>query len=702
MKKGAPATRSKVGRSPKPLESPARARTSPTPATTIQSDPELQRVVHELRVHQEELEAQNEELREAQRQLEASRDRYADLYDFAPIGYATLDEKGRIREINLTGATILGWERLRLLGTLFSVAVAKRDLRAFHDHLQQCRQQNGQVTTELALVVPDRNPLHVQLHSIRIQDLASRTTMYRTAITDITARKQAEEKLRQAHDQLEDRVRERTAELGGAVAKLREEISERKRAERAMQQLAAIVESSDDAIISKTLDGVILSWNKGAERIYGYAAEEMIGHPISILFPSDNPDAYQEILRKIKDGEGINLLETARRRKDGKLIHVSLTISPIKDATGKTIAACVIGHDMTKRKRAEEALRASEERQRALFESAPDPIVVVDAEGRMERVNRQAEVMFGYQRSELIGQLMEMLMPERFRGRHGEYRAGYIGSPHLRPMGAGEQRYGRRKDGSEFPVDIMLSPLPSKPGPLVIAVVRDVTGRKQTEQALRQLTVHLLQSQDEERRRIARELHDSTGQKVAALAMNLSVIGKSAETLNARARKALAESLTLVDRSSRDIRTLSYLLHPPLLDERGLAAAVRWFADGFTQRSGVQVDLEVPPELPRLPEEIEMALFRIVQESFTNIHRHSGSSTATIRLAVDQERVQLEIRDAGKGLPKPRSDGYVAPLGVGITGMRERVKQLGGQMKMESNSHGTTVSVTMPLTRTVP
>jgi PAS domain S-box-containing protein len=417
----------------------------------------------------------------------------------------------------------------------------------------------------------------VQLHSVPILDLTGQTTTYRTAITDITARKQAEKILRLAHDQLEDRVRERTAELAGAVAKLRKEISERERVE--------------------------------------------------------------------------------------------------------------------------EALRASEEGQRALFESAPDPIVVVDAEGRVERVNRQAEVMFGYQRSELIGQPVEMLIPQRFRGQHERLRAGYLGAPHLRPMGAGLQLYGQRKDGSEFPADITLSPLASKLSPLVIAVVRDITERKQAEQALRQLSVRLLQTQEEERRRIARELHDSTGQKLAAVAMNLSLIAKSAETLDARARKALTESLELLDRSSRDIRTLSYLLHPPLLDERGLAAAVRWFADGFTQRSGLQVKLEVPPDLPRLPEETEIALFRIVQEGLTNAHRHSESSTATIRLTVDQNHVQLEMRDAGKGLPKPRRDGYVAPLGVGITGMRERVKQLGGHMKIASGSHGTIVSVTLPLAR---
>jgi signal transduction histidine kinase len=258
----------------------------------------------------------------------------------------------------------------------------------------------------------------------------------------------------------------------------------------------------------------------------------------------------------------------------------------------------------------------------------------------------------------------------------------------------------RRKDGTTFPVEVNVA-FVSLERDYLVSVVRDVTERKQTEEALRQLSVRLLQSQDAERRRIARELHDSTGQQLAALAMNLSLIGKSEETLDARARKALAESLELVDQSAGDIRTLSYLLHPPMLDENGLAEAVRWFADGFTRRSGVHVQLEVPTELPRLPEEIEMALFRIVQEGLTNIHRHSGSSTATIRLVVDQSRVQLEMRDDGKGLPTPWRDGSAVPPGMGLTGMRERAKLLGGQMKMESNSHGTMVSVILPLAKVV-
>ena len=348
----------------------------------------------------------------------------------------------------------------------------------------------------------------------------------------------------------------------------------------------------------------------------------------------------------------------------------------------------------TERKRAEETLRESESRFRSLFEESPDAMFVEDEDGMVADANPAACRLQELDRQQLIGKNVLELVPEDEREHvKRELRKWFSGKQ------TGRDSLARTGTGRVVPVSIRGSRIVYRGKPAILLHIRDVTELKHTEQTLWELSVRLLQTQDEERRRIARELHDSTGQKLAALAMNLGVIGKSAETLDARARKALTESLALLDRSSRDIRTLSYLLHPPLLDERGLAAAVRWFADGFTQRSGVQVTLEVPPDLPRLPEEIEMALFRIVQEGLTNTHRHSESSTATIRLMVDQNQVQLEMQDAGKGLPKPRSDAYVAPLGVGITGMRERVKQLGGQMKIESGSRGTTISVTLPLTK---
>lgn len=216
----------------------------------------------------------------------------------------------------------------------------------------------------------------------------------------------------------------------------------------------------------------------------------------------------------------------------------------------------------------------------------------------------------------------------------------------------------------------------------------------------RQLSSRLLTLQDEERRRLALDLHDSTAQRLAALTMNLDVVEGTGKALDTRARRALAESRSLAEQCSREVRTLAYLLHPPLLDERGLPAAVRWFVEGFTTRSGIQVTLDLH-DIGRLPGPIETALFRVVQESLTNAHRHASTATASIRLATTVDAVALDIEDRGRGLRDraPRQKGTLQPeaFGVGIQGMRERIRQLGGTFDVAFTDAGTTVRVRVPL-----
>ena len=216
----------------------------------------------------------------------------------------------------------------------------------------------------------------------------------------------------------------------------------------------------------------------------------------------------------------------------------------------------------------------------------------------------------------------------------------------------------------------------------------------------RQLSSRLLTLQDEERRRLALDLHDSTAQNLAALIMNLDIVEKAREALDARACRSLAESRTLAERSLRDVRTFAYLLHPPLLDERGLQAAVRWFVDGFTERSGIQVTLDLH-DVGRLPAPVETALFRIIQESLTNVHRHASTTTASIHLTTTADAVALDIEDRGRGFQDqmPHQDGIALPetLGVGIRGMRERIRQLGGMFDIAFADTGTAVRVRVPL-----
>jgi signal transduction histidine kinase len=220
------------------------------------------------------------------------------------------------------------------------------------------------------------------------------------------------------------------------------------------------------------------------------------------------------------------------------------------------------------------------------------------------------------------------------------------------------------------------------------------------EQKYRCLSSQILHLQDEERRRLARDLHDSTGQLLAALTMNLDMIGHAAEALDARSRRALVESRSLAEQCVREVRTLAYLLHPPMLDELGLVTAVRWYVEGFTKRSGIHVVMDLP-EIGRLPAPIETAIFRVVQEGLANLHRHASTRTASIRLRATADGVALEIHDEGRGLRdagtprngKPRQQA----LGVGIQGMGERMRQLGGTFDIEFTESGSTVRVSVPL-----
>ncbi|MBM3876528.1 MAG: sensor histidine kinase [Verrucomicrobia bacterium] len=228
----------------------------------------------------------------------------------------------------------------------------------------------------------------------------------------------------------------------------------------------------------------------------------------------------------------------------------------------------------------------------------------------------------------------------------------------------------------------------------------EITDRENAEAALRQLSTHLLTAQDDERRRIARELHDTTAQSLAAVSMNLSRIETLAPDLAPKAADLLADSVALTSACQQEIRTLSYLLHPPMLEEAGLGPAVQWFANGVQQRANIQVTVDVPEKLDRLPNDIETTLFRIVQESMNNITRHSGSPSARIKLVRNTGEVVLEVKDEGQGIPPEkleRVNGNISGLGVGIAGIWERVRQFGGDLDITSNSRGTTVTVVLPL-----
>jgi PAS domain S-box-containing protein len=230
------------------------------------------------------------------------------------------------------------------------------------------------------------------------------------------------------------------------------------------------------------------------------------------------------------------------------------------------------------------------------------------------------------------------------------------------------------------------------------ALESEVAVRNRAELSLRELTGRLLRMQDEERRHMARELHDHAGQTLVAMTINLSILDEAAKLQDPKLSSLAAQTKSLSDDLSREIRTLSYLLHPPLLDEAGLESALRWYVDGFSKRSNIKVDLRLPADLGRLPEELELVTFRVIQESLSNVHRHSGSDSATISLTRSQRSLAFEISDQGTGIAQDRQrDLTSARAGVGVRGMQERVRQFGGTLQITSTGEGTSVVVNLPL-----
>jgi PAS domain S-box-containing protein len=258
----------------------------------------------------------------------------------------------------------------------------------------------------------------------------------------------------------------------------------------------------------------------------------------------------------------------------------------------------------------------------------------------------------------------------------------------------------RRKDGHIFPIELSLNYLLYGGHEYSFAIARDITERKKRDAAMQLLSTRLLQLQDEERRRIARDLHDVTAQDLGAVVVNLAHLRLVATDLKPEAQGIVTESVSLAEQVLQQIRTLSYLLHPPMLDEAGLASALRWFIEGFTKRSGISVDLEVASEIGRMSLEIETALFRIMQESLTNIHRHSGSGGAQVRLIKNEGTVALYVKDQGSGMLDEAAGetiDSVQSLGLGILGMRQRLRQFGGKLEIETSKHGTEIRATVPV-----
>ena len=411
-------------------------------------------------------------------------------------------------------------------------------------------------------------------------------------------------------------------------------------------------------------------------------------------------------------------LEMCRQHSDVVPNENKLTSSS-EEASLRSLAQLQLKAQMLEK---ELALRRSEQRFQLLVEAVRDyAIFMLDPEGHVATWNRGAERIKGYKASDIIGSHFSRFYPEE------DLRAG---KPQWElKVAAKEGRFEDegwrvRKDGSRFWANVIITAVHDETGKLIGfgKVTRDSTERMQaqralqreiaekqqaemrlreSEKSLRDLSLHLLRTQDEERRRIGRDLHDSLGQSLAVLKMKLdSLVSAVGKRTDDEAADDVAQCIRLTEDSIKELRTVSYLLYPPMLEEMGLKSAIPWYLDGFSARSGIKTTLEVASDFTRLPRGAELALFRVFQESLTNVHRHSGSPTAEVRLFLKGGMGVLEVRDQGKGLPpgllEESSQDWMGQLGVGLRGMNERMRQLGGTLELTSTKEGTTVRAMVP------
>ena len=414
----------------------------------------LRTSLHELSVHKIELEMQREELLRAQEKLSASRSHYFDLYDLAPVGYVTTSERGLTLKANHTAASLLGATRADLEELPIFRFIHREDQDIYYMMQKQLMKTREPQARELRMVRPDGTAIWTNLQAAISQDEGGEPTC-RFTFNDITARKQ------------------------------KELVSAR---------LAAIVRSSDDAIISMDLNGIVTTWNHGAEKLFGYTSVEMEGTSILRLIPTDRQHEERDILEKSRGGNLVDHFETLRQAKDGRLLDVSITSSPIRDAAGAVIGVSKVARDITERKRMESLLRKSEEKHRCLFESMMDGFVSVAMDGKILEFNEPYQAMLGYSKTELAQLTYTDITPEKWHA----FEADIVENQILKRgySDVYEKEY-RRKDGSIFPVELHAVLTRDEHGsPTTIwSLIRDVTLRKRTEAALQEKERLLSESQ---------------------------------------------------------------------------------------------------------------------------------------------------------------------------------------------------------------
>ncbi len=625
--------------------------------------------------------------------------RFVALLEAAPDAMVCIDRDGQITVVNAQAERLFGYRRDELIGRPVEILVPDgvREMHPGHraGYVADPRPRPMGAGMELAGRRRDGStfPAEISLSAID----ADKEILITAAVRDVTERRLA----------------------AGTAA-----------------QLASIIHSSHDAVIGKTLDQVITSWNPGAERLYGYTAGEMIGRHVDMLIPVGDRGRETGIQRAIARGEWVEPYQTQRVRKDGTAVTVSLTMSPITDGVGTIIGVSTVARDVTARQRAEAMFRG-------LLEAAPDAMVCVDRDGQIAIVNAQAERLFGYRRDELIGRPVEILVPDGVREMHPGHRAGYAADPRPRPMGAGTELAGRRRDGSTFPAEISLSAIGTAEGILVSAAVRDVTDRLEAQAERERLRAQA------EHDRMERQLHqsqrlESLGQLAGGVAHDfnnlLGVISNYASFVGEEVAKetpqvrwqAVREDIDQIQRAAQQAAGLTRqllafarreIIQPRVLNINDVVASIQQL---LVRTLGEHVELvtdladDLNPVLAD-PGQIEQVLVNLAVNARDAMPAGGKLTIATANTPVDAayaagradlspgRYVSLKVGDTGAGMPKEIIDRVFEPFfttkpkgegsGLGLATVYGIITQAGGNVRIYSEpGTGTILTALLPVT----
>ncbi len=463
------------------------------------------------------------------------------------------------------------------------------------------------------------------------------------------------------------------------------DITERKQAADAVvRRLAAIVESSADAIYSKDLDGTIRTWNQGAERLYGYTPGEAVGRSVEMLVPEDRADEFAGIMGRLRRGEHAEQIETEHVRKDGQRVAVALTVSPIRDGDGKVVSASVTGRDISERKRAEQALQDREALLRSILNTAADSIITIDQRGIIRSVNTAAERMFGYTAAEMIGQNVIMLMPSPYREGHEGYLARYVQTGEKHVIGMSRETVVRRKDGSVFPTDLAVGEIAHLK--LFTGIHRDLTERKRLER-------EVVEVASLEQRRIGQDLHDSVAQELTALNLLTKDLAETLRTDPANASKLVERMEQGLQRSQQELRAVLRGLLPVPVDSEGLMAALADLVDRTRQEGKVSCTFDCPEPVSVVDNLTATQVYLIAQEAVHNAVKHAQARKVRISLTADRDLV-LSVQDDGIGMPA----GPAESKGLGLRIMCNRAVIIGATLTIKPAEPAGTV-VTCVLVR---